>query len=695
MIDFDRKIHFWQGLRIKILILILLIYIISFSAAGMIIYFQSRANLLNYLGEKLKAIAATTATSIDVSQHEQLRSPEDENSPTYKEIQNHLKRIVAANPGIDSIYTMRRSDKKNIWLFVVDSYETTDLNKNGRIEPEEEKAHLGEEYDVSPYPEMQKAFTGPQADKEITTDKWGSWISGYAPLYDRQGQAVAIVGVDYKASEYLTALRQVKILILSIGLLWGVFFLLVTSLFLYFILIKRLGMITTAISLFSSGNLDARIKAPHWKDELETLANAFDQMAERIQKHQFILEKTIKQKTASLQKKTYSLEKSQKKLQETQIALMNILEDVEEGKKAIEELKSKYEFILQNIGEAICVVNPATRIILVNKIAEKLIQIPASRLINQPAIKVIKIVDKKGTPVRPFYELLKTEKSQKWPLLYLINSQKEKIPINFTGSLLRDSQNNLLGAIGIFRDISYEQKLDQMKNEFVSITAHELRTPMTAIKGYLSMILEGDFGPIKPELKKVLQETYTSNERLIRLIGDVLDVSRLEEERMEIREEVVDITTIINSVVSELAPKASAKNLYLKVKPLPTHLHVLADPDKLKQVLVNLIGNAIKFTDQGGVKIEVELSKKEPPEVIVNVIDTGIGIARSDQPLLFRKFQQLEKKLLRHPGGTGLGLYISKELIKRMNGKIWLKKSIPGKGSTFSFSLPLFKKGEK
>jgi len=231
------------------------------------------------------------------------------------------------------------------------------------------------------------------------------------------------------------------------------------------------------------------------------------------------------------------------------------------------------------------------------------------------------------------------------------------------------------------------QELDKLKDEFLAIASHELRTPLAAIKGFISLVLSDDENPISPKAREYLMQAYKGNERLIKLINDLLSISRIESGRTEYMMMEFNPQEIVQDVVDELGQEAAKKNLYLRHERLPFKVYVKGDPEKLKEVIYNLVNNGIKFTDQGGVKVSYEV---DDHRLFVRVSDTGEGIAKEDQELIFRKFQQIGPLLRRHPGGTGLGLYISKQYIEAMGGRIWLEESKVGKGSTFAFLLPCY-----
>lgn len=227
--------------------------------------------------------------------------------------------------------------------------------------------------------------------------------------------------------------------------------------------------------------------------------------------------------------------------------------------------------------------------------------------------------------------------------------------------------------------------LDKLKDEFVSLASHELRTPMAAIKGSLSTILEGYAGNISQDAREFLTAAYNENDRLIRLVNNLLNTSRIESGKINFSIERVDLTTLITEVVQNLQIAAREKNLYLTYEPPGFMPHVMADMDKIKEVIINLIGNAIKFTAAGGIKIS---STIEEGFIVTSVADTGTGIHSEHFELLFKKFSQLKTDYTKTIGGTGLGLYISKKIIEGLGGKIWLESEV-GKGTTFFFSLPI------
>jgi PAS domain S-box-containing protein len=231
-------------------------------------------------------------------------------------------------------------------------------------------------------------------------------------------------------------------------------------------------------------------------------------------------------------------------------------------------------------------------------------------------------------------------------------------------------------------------ELDKMKDEFISMASHELRTPLTAINGFISMLLEGDYGSLPPEAVEALLDMNTAAKRLIGLTNYMLDISRIEQGRLEFKTFDFDIGELCEKVINDLTPIAQGKGLTIEYQKPTVEGTLLVSGDKFRveQVIINLIDNALKYTESG----RVAITHRDTDRLLTtDVIDTGIGVPQDDQKLLFQKFRAVHHSLSeQYKGGTGMGLYICKLFLTEMKGDIWLEKSELGQGSTFSFSLP-------
>jgi len=249
-----------------------------------------------------------------------------------------------------------------------------------------------------------------------------------------------------------------------------------------------------------------------------------------------------------------------------------------------------------------------------------------------------------------------------------------------------DSDGDYTGRVVAIRDITSEYEIAQMKNEFVSTVSHELRTPLTSIKGYVDLILDGDAGEINDIQHEFLSIVKENSDRLVELINDMLDISRIESGRIHLKVGPEYIPDIVEGAVDTFRAVLGQSERTVKVK-LPDDLPlVTADSDRVRQVLINLIGNALKYSPAGG---DVAVKAKHTGDTVtVSVTDKGLGISREDQKLLFTKFYRVDSAMTREIGGTGLGLSICKSIIEFLGGTIGVK-SAAGVGSTFWFSLPV------
>jgi len=228
------------------------------------------------------------------------------------------------------------------------------------------------------------------------------------------------------------------------------------------------------------------------------------------------------------------------------------------------------------------------------------------------------------------------------------------------------------------------QALDEAKDEFISMASHQLRTPLTSIKGYISMVMEGDAGKITSAQRKLLNQSFISSQRMVFLIADLLNVSRLRTGKFILEPKPSNLADVVESETKQLVETAASRNLeltYSKPTNFPT---LMLDETKIRQVIMNFIDNAIYYTPAGG-HIKVNLEDKSA-SVELTVTDDGIGIPKHEQPHMFNKFYRADNAKKARPDGTGLGLFMAKKVIIAQGGSL-IFKSEEGKGSTFGFSF--------
>ncbi len=458
---------------------------------------------------------------------------------------------------------------------------------------------------------------------------------------------------------------------------------------------RPIRRLTNAALVISQGNLDTKIDIDT-KDEIGTLGQAFNEMAENLRNARSGLEQRIQEKTAQLSEQIIEVESSKK-------AILNLLEDIEGEKKKVEEIvvirtrelsneKARllasinslpFGFIIADTDDKVLVRNEALLNIL--ELAEE----PASIADIVDSFKgVTSNLDALAHSCRECLEIKRMVELKE------ISHGKKYLRVFCTPILTKDdtaqSAEVAIGYVILVEDITEAKVMERSRDEFFAVASHELRTPLTAIRGNADMILDMYADKIvDKDMKEMLTDIGTSSVRLISIVNDFLEASRLEQGRVEIKKEKFDIAEVVAKVDRDLREMISKKGLALvyvpPTAPLPA---VNADKDKVEQILVNLIGNAAKFTKEGSITVALTAAENF---IQVRVTDTGAGISEHNQALLFRKFQQAGEQMLARDvtQSTGLGLYISRLIISSMGGTIGLEKSELGKGSTFVFTVPI------
>lgn len=249
-----------------------------------------------------------------------------------------------------------------------------------------------------------------------------------------------------------------------------------------------------------------------------------------------------------------------------------------------------------------------------------------------------------------------------------------------------DKVGRYLGCVSTLHDVTAAREIAVMKNEFVSMVSHELRTPLTSIKGYVDLIVDGEAGEVNEIQMEFLQIVQENSDRLVSLINEMLDISRIESGRVHLKIERLDLSDVIQGVLDTFRTYADQSGVTMEAHMGQDLPHAAADRDRVGQILMNLVSNAIKYSPGGG---HVTIALKQADDYVqIDVSDTGIGIAAEDQHQLFTKFFRVDSSLTREIGGTGLGLSIVKSVVELHGGRIWAT-SVEGQGSTFSFTLPV------
>jgi len=422
--------------------------------------------------------------------------------------------------------------------------------------------------------------------------------------------------------------------------------------------------------------------------KLEKQRDELDRIAKLLVRRDFELTETRETRETELKE----LEKKTKELEESRTALMNMLEDVEESRKALtnvledvdearkkaEEERDKTTAIIVNFADGLLVFDKEGRLSSANLQAEEFFGIKAKNMTRKTVLELAEIPN-----LHPLISILGAE---------IKGVYRKELPVkdNLTlevSTVPMMSGQEVLGTFVVLHDITREKMVERIKTEFVSLAAHQLRTPLAAIKWTLRMLLDGDLGEITAEQREFIEKTYQSNERMIALINDLLDVTRIEEGRYLYKPSFAQFESIVQFVINSLKEEVQKKGIKFEFKkPIKKLPKVKIDVEKIRLTINNLLDNAIRYTPLGG-GITVSLSRLKH-EIEFSIKDTGVGIPKDQQARVFTKFFRGANVMRLATEGTGLGLFITKNIIEAHGGKIWFE-SEENKGTTFYFTLPL------
>ena len=348
------------------------------------------------------------------------------------------------------------------------------------------------------------------------------------------------------------------------------------------------------------------------------------------------------------------------------------------------------EAMISSVGDGLVATDRDGKILLMNPAAEKMLLQNAKEVIGKNYVETVPAADKDGQIIssdkRPLLSVLKQGKSfTNHSANYYVRKNGSKFPAAITTSPIK-YQNSIIGAIITFRDVTHEKEVDRMKTEFISLASHQLRTPLSAIRWFVEILQNGDAGKLNSQQMELLGDIYQSTKRMIQLVSDLLNISRMEAGRIIIDPKPTHLGQLLEEVLKELKPKINSKRQKLAISYHPDLSEINIDPNLIRAVYLNLLSNAIKFTPEYG-EITVIISKKGN-DIISQITDTGWGIPKNEQAKIFQKFYRGSNIIKKVFEGTGLGLYLVKSIVEASRGKIWFK-SQKNKGTTFWFSLPI------
>ena len=474
-------------------------------------------------------------------------------------------------------------------------------------------------------PEIDRAFEA----LEGTSIRYSSTLQKemlYTALPLRQSKR--IIGVLRMALE----LDHVEIVLqavqkpIQIGILFGIFWVLVLGALLGRYLTRRIHQLKDAALRYRQGDFDLQVRMDS-QDELRILADAMNQMAGSLKER---------------------------------------IQDIETE-------KAKVATILENMTEGVIAVDKKKHVIIVNTGAEKIFGLSKRQMLGTSLIETVRnyALDQMMERVLWSAKIVTEE-------IELAHPEDKVLRANAVG--VQESQGDLAAVLVVY-DITPIRRLERIRREFVANASHELKTPLTSLKGFIETLLGGAFKDEKRS-ESFLKMMESDAERLSRLIEDLLQLSKIESKEIALQKQNLNLKNELDPILEKFRPRLDEKNIRIEYQIRQTQ--ILADQDQLEQVLVNLLDNAIKFSPEGGlIRIGTESSDAQ---VRISVQDEGIGIPSRDIPRIFERFYRVDKARSRELGGTGLGLSIVKHIVERHGGEVLCESEL-GKGSKFIFTL--------
>lgn len=378
--------------------------------------------------------------------------------------------------------------------------------------------------------------------------------------------------------------------------------------------------------------------------------------------------------------------------------------DLKRVEDSLERLRHQNELILNSAGEGICGMDIRGNTTFINPAATKMLGYSMGELLGAPLTMILGpnfLPEGVGDPpdggedclAFPLYAAI-ADGSVHHGTAVFWRKDGTSFPVEYITTPIQE-QNEIKGAVLTFKDITERQGVERMKDEFISVVSHELRTPLTSIRGSLGLLANGLLESYPEKAGRMLQIAVSNTDRLVRLINDILDLERIQSGKVTMVEQYCNAADLTISAADAMRTMADKAGVTICVNPIPVQLW--ADPDRIFQVLTNLLSNALKFSPEGGqVWLSASLtSARSPdfldssiPEVLFQIKDQGRGIPRDKLETIFERFQQVDASDSRKKGGTGLGLAICRSIVEHHGGQIWVE-SVVGEGSSFYFTLPV------
>ncbi|PIR13996.1 hypothetical protein COV49_00380 [Candidatus Falkowbacteria bacterium CG11_big_fil_rev_8_21_14_0_20_39_10] len=397
------------------------------------------------------------------------------------------------------------------------------------------------------------------------------------------------------------------------------------------------------------------------------------------------LERKLDEYTKSLEQKVFD---RMKDLEKEKIAARNVYEDLQTEKEIIAQTQAIDEAILASIADGCIAVNKNGKITLINQMAQKMLGFSSQESIGREWPEILRREDEKGNLIAPEKGAIHAALSIATTTItssYYLRKDGTKFPVSRTVSPIL-LQGKIIGAVNIFRDITKEKEIEKMRMDFLSLASHQLRTPLSGTKWLIETIQKGITGKLNPKQKEYLDNIYQVNERMIKLVSDMLNVLMLESGIAEIKKQEIPISKLSEELFLIMEPASRNKGVILhNALKNNKSLFLETDPQILRSALECFVSNAINYSQSGQ---EVVLDAEEKPDAIIfSIKDSGIGIPKGEQKKLFERFYRASNAKILRPTGTGLGLNIAKMLAEKIGAEISFE-SEENKGSIFYLRIP-------
>lgn len=370
-----------------------------------------------------------------------------------------------------------------------------------------------------------------------------------------------------------------------------------------------------------------------------------------------------------------------------------MIEHIKDSQQKLQEAKAKSDAILLGIGDGVLAIDTNENIIMFNRAAEQISGYRSQDVLNQPYKKFIRFVQHDTSIVVDGFvrKALSGSLAVMPEGIELIRRDGSRVPVADSSGPVVNAADEVIGAVVVFRDVTHEREVDRLKTEFVSVASHQLRTPLTAIRWNLEDVQSQELGPLLPAQQDSIHQATESATRMIGLVNELLDVSRLESGRLSVHPKPTDIHQLVKDVIQEQCATAAANDCVIAYHEPKIQLEPInVDPVLIRQVAMNLVSNAVKYSLGVGkpAKVEVKLSRDGEHYYRVEVKDNGMGIGEKEQERIFQRFFRADAAVKKQTEGSGLGLYIAKLIMEASGGMISFS-SKEGQGSTFWFLLPI------